>query len=133
MRIRECAFPLVAVALLSACGGPVVIPEYSEVTGTYWTTMIAADTPWMEMTLYLRDDFSAEVSSDYLNGEPPISETGTWIINGDGTITVRLTETGGTAMYPVISVDFVLESWNLRSVSWDEMIYGSEGLTLQRL
>ena len=133
MKIRILAYSMLAVALLLACGGPVVIPEYSEVTGVYWTVMMTGVNPWMEMTLHLRDDFSAEVSSDYLDGEPPISETGTWIINGDGTITVRLTETGGTAMYPVISIDFVLEDWNLRSVSWDEMIYGSDGLILQRI
>lgn len=43
--------------------------------------------------LNLLEDGSASLNSDYLNLEAPIFETGTWIDNGDDTVTVEITGT----------------------------------------
>lgn len=121
-----------AAALLISCGSSTVIPAYSDVTGVYWTRGPAAS-GGLEMTLTLHDDFTAQMSSDYLNGQPPVIESGTWLVEGDGTVSVRLTETGGVSMYPVITLVFRLEETRLESVSWDRTLYGSDGLSLERI
>ena len=53
----------------------------------------AADTPGLVVGLYLYDDGSAELTSDYLNDEPVIVEVGTWTDNEDGTVTLTVTGT----------------------------------------
>jgi hypothetical protein len=116
-----------------ACGSSTVIPAYSDVIGAYWSRGPAASSAGLEMTLTLNEDFTVVMSSDYLNGQPPIVETGTWLIEGDGTITVRLTETGGVSMYPVINLVFSLDDTLLKSVSWDRTLYGSDGLSMERI
>jgi len=121
----------VPAALLIACGTSAVIPSYSDVTGVYWTRGTSA--AGLEMTLSLNDDFTAQMSSDYLNGQPPIVESGTWLIEGDGTVSVRLTETGGVSMYPVINFVFRYGVTRLESVSWDRSIYGDDGLSMERI
>jgi hypothetical protein len=122
-----------AVTLLIACGTSTVMPSYQELTGAYWCAGSAASSGGLEMTLTLNDDLSAGMSSDYLNGQPPIVETGTWLIEGDGTVTVRLSETGGVSMYPIITLVFNLDGTRLKSISWDRTLYGSEGLSMERI
>jgi|GEM_PF-3283636 len=135
MRIRASWFfsTLLVVVLLSACGGPVVIPGYAEVVGVYSMSIMTNNSPAFEMVLYLNDDYSAELSYDYLAGDPPIFETGTWLINSDGTITVRLTKANGVAMYPVVSINFALENGGLTAVSGDDLILGMDELRMQRI
>lgn len=123
----------VAAMLLAGCGSSTSMPSYSDVTGVYRTLGPAASSQGIEMTLYMNEDHSADMSSDYMNGEPPVVESGTWIIEGDGSITVRLNETGGVTMYPVITIIFRLDDQVLESVSWDRMLYGSDGLTMGRI
>lgn len=123
----------VAAMFLAACGSSTSMPSYTDVTGVYRAQGPEAPSQGIEMTLYMNDDHSADMSSDYMNGQPPIVESGTWIIEGDGSITVRLNETGGVTMYPVITIVFRLDDQVLESVSWDRTIYGSDGLSMRRI
>jgi hypothetical protein len=119
--------------LLGSCGRQFSMPDYHEVIGTYFLSIDATSSAGLEMTLYLNEDYTAEMEYDYLNEEPPVLETGTWIINSDGLISVKFTETGGVAMYPVVSIDFAFDGRTLESESWDVSVYGSEGLTFDRI
>jgi hypothetical protein len=81
----------------------------------------------------LNADGSAERSTDYLNGEAPIVETGTWQPNGDGTATVSLTGRPGGVVYEAPDVMiFRLIDGQLVAVLYDIQLYGSEGLQLTR-
>ncbi len=66
-------------------------PEY---VGVYTASLPAADTPGRDITVALEADGIVTVTSDYLNNQPPIVETGTWSANPSGTVTVVLTAQG---------------------------------------
>ncbi|MBE7551397.1 MAG: copper resistance protein NlpE N-terminal domain-containing protein [Anaerolineales bacterium] len=105
----------------------------SKFVGVYRATLPAASSPGREMSLTLRLDGTAELSSDYLNGEAPIVETGTWQDNNDGAATVSLTGQAGGVVYeaPVV-ITFRLDGSILTAVAYDQTLYGSEGITLER-
>lgn len=99
--------------------------------GMYVASMPAASGPGREVTLLINSDGSAQLSTDYLNGKPPIVEVGTWQDNGDGTTTVALTgrPDGVTYDQPDV-VTFGLQGNELIAIAWDRNVYGSEGLLL---
>jgi LysM repeat protein len=107
--------------------------DQTEFAGTYQALLPAASSPGRDMTLTLNADGSAERSTDYLNGEAPIVETGTWQPNGDGTATVSLTGRPGGVVYEAPDVMiFRLIDGQLVAVVYDIQLYGSEGLQLAR-
>ncbi len=68
-----------------------------EIPGIYTSGLLpAADSPGLVITLALFDNGAAQSTSDYLNGEAPIVELGTWTDNADGTITLEITGTPDT-------------------------------------
>lgn len=105
----------------------------SKFVGTYQASLPAASSPGREMSLGLKLDNTAELSSDYRNGEAPIVETGAWQDNNDGTATVSLTGQAGGVVYeaPVV-ITFQLNGSILTAVAYDPTLYGSEGITLER-
>lgn len=69
-----------------------------EIPGIYTSGLLpAADSPGLVITLALFDNGAAQSTSDYLNGEAPIVELGTWMDNADGTITLETTGTPDAA------------------------------------
>jgi len=105
----------------------------TDFTGTYKALLPAASSPGRDITLTLNLDGTVERSTDYLNGEPPILETGTWEANGDGTATVTLTGRPDEVAYQTADViTFVLEAGELIAVAYDVNAYGSEGLQLTK-
>lgn len=66
----------------------------AEFVGVYTASLPAADTPGRDITVALEADGMVTVTSDYLNDQPPIVETGTWSANPSGTVTVLLTQQG---------------------------------------
>lgn len=108
-------------------------PTASTFVGVYTASLPAASSPGREMTLTLNADGSATRSTDYLNGEAPIEEIGTWQDNGDGTATVTLTgRPDGTTYESPDVITFQLTDNTLTAIDYDEKKYGSEGLTLQK-
>jgi hypothetical protein len=71
----------------------------AEFVGVYTASLPAADTPGREITVDLQADGAVTVTSDYLNGQPPIVETGAWSGNPSGAVTVVLTEQDGQAYF----------------------------------
>jgi putative lipoprotein len=62
-----------------------------DVAGIYKVMLPGASSPGLDITLYLNIDNTVRQVSDYLNGDPPIVEVGTWQIEGDRVV---LTLTG---------------------------------------
>ena len=101
--------------------------------GTYSASLPAASGPGRVVTLSLNGDGSADMSTDFQNGKPPIVEVGTWQDNGDGTVTVTLTGRADGTMYAQPDViTFGLQGTELKAIAWDQVVYGSEGLTLSK-
>ena len=73
---------------------PVAVQLPAEFVGVYTASLPAADTPGRDITVALEADGAVIVTSDYLNNQPPIVETGTWSANPSGTVTVVLTKQG---------------------------------------
>ena len=100
-----------------------------EYAGYYKSFSPSASCCGLDRTLLLAFDNSARLVSDYLNGEAPIVETGTWEVGADGRITVTLTGRADGTVYEAPDV-IVLEVQDglLVSVEADAALYGSEGL-----
>lgn len=70
-----------------------MLPE--QFVGVYAALLPAADSPGREITIELAADGSAVVTSDYLNNQPPIVETGAWSGDASGAVSVALTAQDG--------------------------------------
>lgn len=105
-------------------------PATANLSGTYTATLPAADTPGRAMILTLNPDGSATMSTDYLNGQPAIVETGTWQVNDDGTVTTSFTQVGENILATPDVITFAQQDNALVAVEFDPEAYGSEGLTL---
>jgi basic membrane protein A len=102
-------------------------------SGTYSASMPAASGPGRQVVLTLNADGSAEFSTDFQNGKPPIVEVGTWQDNGDGTAMLTLTgRADGTPYMTPDVITFGLQGNELRAIAWDQNVYGSEGLSLTK-
>lgn len=109
------------------------LPASSIFEGRYKARLPAASSPGRDVTLTLNADGTVELSTDYLNGEAPIVEIGTWNADADGTASVALTGRAEGLVYeaPVVIV-FQLMKGELVAVEYDVSLYGSEGLRLAR-
>lgn len=95
----------------------------SKFVGAYGASLPAASSPGRDLTLTLKLDNSAELSSDYLNGEAPIVETGFWSDNGNNSATISLSgQLDGVVYEAPVVITFGLAGQTLTAV----------GLTLER-
>ncbi|HSN78543.1 MAG TPA: copper resistance protein NlpE N-terminal domain-containing protein [Anaerolineae bacterium] len=74
---------------------PAAVQLPDEFVGVYTASLPAADSPGRDVTVALETDGSVVVTSDYLNDQPPIVETGFWSANPSGAVTVVLTAQDG--------------------------------------
>jgi heat shock protein HslJ/uncharacterized lipoprotein NlpE involved in copper resistance len=83
-----------------------------------------------DVTLLLAFDNTAYLTTDYLNGEPSIVETGSWEAAGGGLVSVTLAGRTDGTLYEA-PVRFVLDEENglLVAVEVDESRFGQEGLS----
>jgi heat shock protein HslJ/uncharacterized lipoprotein NlpE involved in copper resistance len=132
MAVQDNTFATISDPNLIEAGQQLWLPD-SKFVGTYQASLPAASSPGRDMSLSLKLDNAAELSADYRNGEAPIVETGTWQDNNDGTATVSLTGQAGGVVYeaPVV-ITFRLDGSTLTAVAYDQTLYGSEGITLER-
>jgi len=108
---------------------PGPVSAQTDFTGVYKASLPAADSPGRELTLIINADSTAQLSTDYLNGKPPIVEVGNWQDNGDGTFTVTFTGRADGATYArPDTITFGLQGNQLTAVAWDRNLYGSQGL-----
>ncbi len=110
---------------------PSPVSSQTDFTGVYKASLPAADSPGRDLTLIINADSTAQLSTDYLNGKPPIVEVGNWQDNGDGTFTVTFTGRADGATYAKPdAITFGLQGNQLTAVTWDRSLYGSQGLVL---
>lgn len=100
-------------------------------TRTFLSLQPAASSPALLRALAFAEDGTATLTSDYYEDEDLIVESGTWVDNGDGTLTVTLTGRGEQTYFQPIVITFALEDDVLTAVEYDEDLYGSAGLTMR--
>ena len=129
---EDSSFAVIADPNLIEVGQKLWIPALRFV-GMYTASLPAASSPGRDIVLFLSADGAAELSTDYLNGEAPIVEIGTWQEDAGGTATVSLTGRPGGPVYDQPDViTFQLEDGTLTAVEYDPAMYGSEGLSLEK-
>ena len=93
----------------------------------------AADTAGRVLSLALSENGGAALATDYLNGEDPIVEIGTWEQTDDGNLLVTLLGTEEEEYAEPVAFVFAQDGDTLTTIEWDTDLYGSEGLTLTLL
>lgn len=94
--------------------------------GFYKSFSPSASCCGLDRTLLLAFDNSARLTSDYLNGEAPIVETGSWEVDDEGRITVTLTgRDDGTVYDTPDGLVLAVEEGMLVTVEADAGRYGA--------
>jgi heat shock protein HslJ/uncharacterized lipoprotein NlpE involved in copper resistance len=104
----------------------------SDFVGTYVASLPAASSPGRAITLTVAADGAATMTTDYQNGEAPLVELGNWVDNGDGTATVTLTGQESSTYEVPVEIVFALDAGTLTATTYDQTLYGTEGLTLEK-
>jgi heat shock protein HslJ len=102
------------------------------ITGTYGAQIPAASGPGRIIHLTLTDDKRVEMSTDYLNDRPAVTETGTWEALKGGDITVVITGRDSQTYEKPDVITFRLSGETIEAVGYDWAARGSEGLSLQK-
>jgi NlpE N-terminal domain len=100
-------------------------------TTTYVALLPAADAAGRTIALGLKPDGSAEFTTGFL-GKGTIVEKGAWKDNGDGTLTMTLTEKDGKKNSKPVVMKFQKDGTSLKLVDYDKNVWGSEGLILNQ-
>ena len=108
-----------------------MITATQSLTNTYFAVLPAADAAGRTITLRLKPDGSSEFTTSYL-GKGTFVEKGAWKDNGDGTLTVTLTEKDGQKNSKPVVMKFQKDGTRLKLVDYDKNIWGTEGLTLNQ-
>jgi uncharacterized lipoprotein NlpE involved in copper resistance len=93
--------------------------------GIYKAFLPSASCCGQDISLYLNVDGTANLQTDYLNGEAPITESGSWNLNPAGEVVVTLN--GGLQVLVLEFSDSVLKS------TAETTVYGSEGIRFYNL
>jgi hypothetical protein len=104
-------------------------PAPRNLQDTYITLRPTADGGVTTITLHLSPDGKAEYATS-ASKEAPVVQTGAWQGNGDGTITVTLTEQGGKKLAKPVVAKFAFDGAYLTAVEYDKAVYGEQGLKL---
>ncbi|MGI6374391.1 MAG: copper resistance protein NlpE N-terminal domain-containing protein [Anaerolineae bacterium] len=108
-----------------------------EYTGAYKAYLPAASCCGQDITLYLNQDGTAREVTDYMNGDEPIADVGTWQKDAQGvTVTFTSMEGGQAFADPVVMrllpQDGVLVSQETVPEAWGYRFYAFEGLAAAR-
>ena len=100
--------------------------------GSYQAVLPSATTDGWRVTLTLNDDGTATLLNDYMKGEPPVVESGTWTSEND-MATVILSETEGESREQVVKISFELYEDRLFAVDFEpEDFLPSVGVQLKK-
>ena len=114
--------------ILTACQG-----ADSRFVGNYQAVLPSATTDGRRVTLTLNDDNTASLTNDYMDGQTPVRESGTWDSTED-TVAVILTETGGEPREQEVKITFQLFEDRLFVMDFEPADYfPSAGLQLKKL
>ena len=102
------------------------------ITGTYGAKLPAASSPGRIIHLTLSDDKSVDMSTDYLNEQPAVAETGTWEFLKGGEISVVITGRDDQMYEKPEVITFRVNGETIEAVEYNREARGSEGLALQK-
>jgi heat shock protein HslJ len=102
------------------------------ITGTYGAKLPAASSAGRIIHLTLSEDRHVEMSTDYLNGRPAVTETGTWESLKGGDISVVITGRADQTYEKPEVIIFRVNGETMEAVGYDREARGSEGLSLQK-
>lgn len=133
---------LLFVLTMALSGAPVLARSNAQATATP-TPAPAAETqdqifvtlvpgtagPSQMVVLTLKPDGQAEMVTDPLGDEPPVTQVGTWSSDG-GSVTLTLTGTTERAFDQPAKIVFKQEAEQLVATDLDTSVYGANGLTL---
>ena len=109
---------------------PTIVPvlDPAVISGTYQSdTLTLANNKKAQLTLILRADQSAKMESKYEN-DPPIISTGAWTDNGDGTLSIAVTDPN----QKTTEIKFKVSNDLLLTDTYPSF-YGDAGINMQRL
>jgi hypothetical protein len=109
---------------------PTIVPalDPAVVSGTYQSeTLVLSNDKKAQLTLTLRPDHSAELETNYEN-EQPVSSTGSWTDNGDGSLSLA----GTDANQKKTEIKFNVNHDLLQAYEYPAF-YGKAGLDMKRL
>lgn len=104
-------------------------PEDQPASGIYAATLPAADASGRNITLVLRPDGIAEMTTEYIDKGDPIVERGRWTRAAN---IVAVTLPPASAGDAPVSLVWTMDGDNLIPRTWDKSLYGDEGLPLSR-
>jgi heat shock protein HslJ len=102
------------------------------ITGTYAAKLPSASSPGRTIHLTLTDDKRVEMSTDYLNDRPAVTETGTWESLKGGDISVAITGRADQTYEKPEVITFRVSGEMMEAVEYDREARGSDGLSLQK-
>jgi len=115
-----------------AAAQPVRVEEPLPFPDTYMTLLPSASGPHRVVVLEVKEDGTAQLTTDYQNGEAPIVEEGVWQDDGNGALILTLTGQADRVYAQPVQITFVQNDDRLISVTWDTALYGERGLKLLR-
>ena len=105
----------------------------SRFVGSYQAVLPSATTDGRRVTLALNEDNSAVLTNDFMDGQTPVRESGTWDSTED-TVAVILTESGDKPLEPEVKITFQLFEDRLFVMEFEPADYfPSAGLQLKKL
>ena len=130
VQVRYEALTVAQAPEAPATTAPVAVPETAgKIPGIYLTLRPAASAGVQTIVLALVDGGKAEFTQDF-GKDAPVVETGTWVENADGTITVTLTDQGGKKLAKPQTMKFQRDGTYLTLVDYDKAMWGESGLKL---
>lgn len=103
-------------------------PLLADLKDTYVTIRPAASSA-EAITLRLNPDGTVDYTSSF-GPDEKVVEKGAWKDNGDGTLTVTLTDKGDQKLANPVTIKFQKDGAYLTAVEYDKAIYGEQGLKL---
>jgi uncharacterized lipoprotein NlpE involved in copper resistance len=105
----------------------------SRFVGSYQAVLPSTTTDGRRVTLTLNDDNTAVLTNDYMDGQTPVRETGTWDSTED-TVVVVLTDSGDEPLEQEVEITFQLFEDRLFVMDFEpEDYFPSAGLQLKKL
>ena len=109
------------------------VPTAADYVGVYKALRPAADSPGQYLILRLTEDGKVEFITDFLNKQPAIREGGAWEINADGNLAITVTGQEERVYATPLTIVFQPSEDGLIAVEYDQSVFGSGGIKLQRI
>lgn len=109
---------------------PGVVPAQPGLTTAYITIRLAENGKAEVLSLRLNKDGTAEFTTGTVGDKAEVLAKGTWKDNGDGTLTVTMSERDGKQLEKPIVIKFKKEGTDLTAVEYDQALFGAKGFKL---